>query len=86
MSVPKTKLPPIVDLLAHPEEPLRQMMDIVVQFAGKRYQQFKDNEDHHSILHATASEFSLYDEKDGAPVWLSRVVEGIIRDVDNGEF
>ena len=45
-------------------------------------------DDHHSLFHETAAEFDLYDAgTDGehhAPIWLSRVVAGVLQDRAEG--
>ena len=41
------------------------------------------NEDiHHGLITMTADRYELFDEEDMFPIWLIRVVEGVIRDVD----
>ena len=43
-------------------------------------------EDHHcEIMHRTADRFLLWSPESTAPVWLSRIVAGVITDVDSGE-
>lgn len=52
------------------------------------YQGIKSNPklDHHQIvLHRVCEKHDLY-EDDVCPTWLSRVVAGVIYDVDNDEF
>lgn len=39
------------------------------------------DEAHSEIYHAIAEQFELYDANDQAPVWLSRVIAGIISDI-----
>jgi hypothetical protein len=45
-------------------------------------------DDHHTLYHETAVEFNLYDAgADGepsAPIWLSRVVAGVLQDRSEG--
>lgn len=42
--------------------------------------------DCHGVICTTlADEFKLWNKADQFPTWLSRVVEGVIRDVENGE-
>ena len=44
--------------------------------------------DHHALYHETAAEFNLYDAGDdpepSAPIWLSRVVAGVLQDRSEG--
>ena len=42
--------------------------------------------DHSHLYHAMAGEFDLYDETDEAPIWLSRVIAGVIRDCEEGSM
>ena len=45
-------------------------------------------DDHHSLFHETAAEFDLYNADDdgepSAPIWLSRVVAGVLQDRAEG--
>jgi len=45
-------------------------------------------DDHHTLFHETAAEFNLYDSDDDgeilAPIWLSRVVAGVLQDRAEG--
>jgi len=45
-------------------------------------------DDHHTLFHETAAEFNLYaagpDGEPSAPIWLSRVVAGILQDRSDG--
>lgn len=44
--------------------------------------------DHHVLYHETALEFDLYDSEDheepSAPIWLSRIVAGVLQDRAEG--
>jgi hypothetical protein len=42
--------------------------------------------DHSTLYHHAAQHFDLYNSSRIAPIWLSRVVEGVMRDVMNGEY
>jgi hypothetical protein len=67
---------------------IRELMDGVVQFITIEYKKVynknltvQDGDPHHTICHATADMFNLYDAENMFPTWLSRVVEGIMEDV-----
>ena len=57
-----------------------QMADLVgyIREAVKHYP--SPGDEHHSLMHDAAARFNLYRD-DAAPVWLSRVVSGVIEDV-----
>ena len=40
--------------------------------------------DHYAVCHLLAKKFDLYDAGEYFPIWLSRVVDGIIRDLEFG--
>ena len=58
-------------------------MHDLVEFVKETYiEHGYDTESHHDVVVATADRYELYDEEDCFPIWLSRVVEGVMRDVD----
>ena len=65
--------------------PLGNAMHIMCSALRKRIrEQGVSNADHCDLCNWAATEYDLYyDNK--FPIWLSRVVEGIIRDVESGE-
>jgi len=69
---------------------LEKKMTLVVHMITQSYKAKKvldvENEDswHHDLFHETATILELYDPKTNlAPIWLSRIVSGIMRDVDD---
>ena len=68
---------------------LRHDMQRLVEWVWKRADvKGYSVEDHHALFHETAEEFDLYDAgTDGehhAPIWLSRVVTGVLQDRAEG--
>ena len=68
---------------------LEKKMTLVVHMITQSYKAKKildvKNEDtwHYDLFHETAAILELYDPKTNlAPIWLSRIVSGIMRDVD----
>jgi len=54
----------------------KDQMDELVAFVAKNALIM----DHSDLFHKTAEQFDLYDENGMAPIWLSRIVDGIQRD------
>lgn len=67
---------------------LRENMRALVQWVWNRAEtQGYSIDDHHSLFHETATEFNLYagpDSEPSAPIWLSRVVAGVLQDRSEG--
>ena len=68
---------------------LRNGMVRLVAWVWKRADAKKyGTDDHHTLFHEAAAEFNLYDAgPDGemsAPIWLSRVVAGVLQDRAEG--
>ena len=69
--------------------PLKEKMRALVAWAWNRAEaQEYGTEDHHSLFHEAAAEFDLYDAgadcEPSAPIWLSRVVAGVLQDRAEG--
>jgi hypothetical protein len=68
---------------------LRDEMKGLVGWVLKRAEEMHyGSDDHHTLYHEAAAEFDLYDAgTDGehhAPIWLSRVVAGVLQDRAEG--
>ncbi len=65
-----------------------EMQDLVAWAWSRAEAQGYGTDDHHSLFHETAAEFDLYaagpDGKPSAPIWLSRVVAGVLQDHSEG--
>lgn len=60
---------------------LRDLMDDLVERVTRRVKQLRDTPGcHHTLLHETAEMYELYDDKGLAPVWLSRIIAGVMQD------
>lgn len=65
--------------------PLRDAMAALVTWVWDKLPEHRSAADdppydHHGLMHAAAAEFNLYDDGQNAPLWLSRVVEGVMHD------
>jgi len=69
--------------------PLKDEMQALVQWVWNRADsKGYGTDDHHTLFHETAAEFNLYDAgpdgEQSAPIWLSRVVAGVLQDRAEG--
>lgn len=62
--------------------PLRTEMGLMI---GEIKTELKRGLDHWTVCQTMANRHDLWDEKNRFPIWLSRVVEGVIRDLEVGE-
>lgn len=60
-------------------EDLREYM---ARLCTDAFRMAKDGRGHSDIFHALADAYKLYDTSSRAPIWLSRVVAGVIADLD----
>jgi len=63
---------------------LRTSMETLVKWVKAHAKKGKTIREHSDVYHDTASHFDLYDSKNLAPLWLSRVVDGVLRDLAEG--
>jgi hypothetical protein len=68
---------------------LRDKMKRLVGWVWRRADEKSyGTDDHHALFHDAAAEFNLYEAGDdgeaSAPIWLSRVVAGILQDRAEG--
>ena len=68
---------------------LRHEMRRLVEWVWQRADaKCYSTDDHHSLYHEAAAEFDLYDAGDdgepSAPIWLSRVIAGVLQDRSEG--
>lgn len=60
---------------------LRDTMNNLIDRLTRRVKQLRgDGNCHQILLHETAEMYDLYDESELAPVWLSRVIAGVMQD------
>lgn len=70
-------------------EPLKDAMQKLVGWVWMRADsKGYDTDDHHTLFHEAAAEFNLYaagpDGELAAPIWLSRIVAGVLQDRAEG--
>ena len=68
---------------------LRENMRALVTWAWNRAEaRGYGLDDHHTLFHETAAEYDLYesgaDGEPSAPIWLSRVIAGVLQDRAEG--
>jgi hypothetical protein len=63
---------------------LYEKMQRLVQYIANRYLELRQNpgNHHHVLCMETAERFNLTSDQYAFPIWLSRVVEGVMRDID----
>lgn len=59
--------------------PLSIEMQLLI---GQIKTELKKGQDHWTICQIMANRHDLWDDKNRFPIWLSRVVEGVIRDLE----
>ncbi len=86
----RQRLPPCFPLvLENPTMSLKQEMQELIEWVYMRAEEMDykpdHSDDHHYVLfHETAKHFALYKPDLTAPTWLSRVVDGVLRDRAEG--
>lgn len=66
---------------------LRDMMTLLVSRAEERVKELSPTAGdlHYRVCDSLATEYNLWDDQDLFPVWLSRVVEGVMQDLGVGD-
>ncbi len=59
---------------------LKNQMNLLHEAMEEKYKENIVYRDHSTMFHCIADLFHLYDSTGCAPIWLSRVVEGFLRD------